>query len=232
MEQRSTIEQADVEIGTKLASERHSPAVRAVAALGKVGDQGPLYAAGAAAALLGYARRDERLKLAGLSVLAAVGIADLSKRLIKSLVKRTRPHVLMDEGRYESEPEGSPRKPEQSFPSGHAAGSLAAAQALCRFYPQASRATAIFSLVMGAARIAKGAHWPLDVAAGYVLGWLAEKASARTLHALGFSQPNCGNSQVDCRAQDTGRGALWGDFRRREREALCYSSLDSNSTRR
>jgi membrane-associated phospholipid phosphatase len=192
MDETSTIEAADVAIGTKLASERHSPAVRAVAAVGKLGDQGPLYAAGAAMALIGLARRDERLKLAGLSVFAAVGVADLAKRLIKKLVKRTRPHVLMDEGRYESEAEGSPRKPEQSFPSGHAAGSLAAARALCRFYPKASRATALFSMVMGAARVAKGAHWPLDVAAGYVLGWLAEKVSARVLSWLGFAQPACG----------------------------------------
>src|SRR5205809_494199 len=68
---------------------------------------------------------------------AAVEAADAGKRLAKRRVRRTRPHVLLDGGRYASDAGGSGRKPEQSFPSGHVAGSLAAARAVSRHYPRA-----------------------------------------------------------------------------------------------
>lgn len=196
MQETNAIEEVDVALGAQLASKRDEPVVKAAAEVGKLGDQEPLYAAAAVVILVGFVRRDQRMKDAGLSILAAVGVADLTKRMVKKLVKRTRPHVLFEEGRYESEAEGSGKKPEQSFPSGHTAGTMAAARALCRFYPAASRWTTLGALIIGLARLAKGAHWPLDVAAGYVIGWAAEAVSCRLLRGLRVPQPGCGSAEA------------------------------------
>jgi membrane-associated phospholipid phosphatase len=114
-------------------------------------------------------------------MLAAVAAADLSKRLTKSLVRRTRPHVLLDEGRYETDAGGSEEKPEQSFPSGHTACSVAAARALSRTYPAAGASAGLAAIAIGVSRIVKGAHWPLDVAGGAVIGLAAEALSAALL---------------------------------------------------
>jgi membrane-associated phospholipid phosphatase len=111
-------------------------------------------------------------------MLAAIGAADLGKRLAKRLVRRTRPHVLLDEGRYETDTGGSDDKPEQSFPSGHTACTVAAARALSRNFPETAAAGGAAAVAIGITRIAKGAHWPLDVAAGALIGLAAEALSA------------------------------------------------------
>jgi membrane-associated phospholipid phosphatase len=111
-------------------------------------------------------------------MLAAIAAADGGKRLAKSLVRRTRPHVLFEQGRYETAAGGSDQKPEQSFPSGHTACTVAAARALSRNFPETAVAAGAATVVMGVSRIAKGAHWPLDVAAGVVIGLAAEFVSA------------------------------------------------------
>ena len=177
----SDVEKADVELGKKLASERDSPAVKAAARAGEIGDQGPLYLLSAALLVAGLAARERRLAGSGISMLAAVGAADLSKRLVKGLVRRTRPHVLLDDGRYETDAGGSEQKPEQSFPSGHTACSVAAARALSRNFPAAGAAAGTAAVAIGISRVAKGAHWPLDVAAGAVIGLAAEALAAMVL---------------------------------------------------
>jgi hypothetical protein len=183
-EQVSDLEKTDVEIGKKLASNRDHPLVKAAGDASKIGDQGPLYAMSAGLLIAGVATRDRRLAGSGVSMLAAIGAADLSKRLAKSLVSRTRPHVLLDDGRYDADAGGSDRKPEQSFPSGHTACSVAAARALSRNYPQAGTATGVAAVAIGVSRIAKGAHWPLDILAGAIVGLAAESISAAIATAV------------------------------------------------
>ena len=116
-------------------------------------------------------------------MLAALGAADVSKRLTKSLVRRTRPHVLLDDGRYQTDAGGSERKPEQSFPSGHMAGSAAVARALSRNFPKSGVAAGVVAVGIGVSRVAKGAHWPLDVLGGAVVGLAAEAVAAMLLQA-------------------------------------------------
>lgn len=164
------IEKADIAVGRVLATHRNHPVVRWCCGVGEVGDQGPLYIIGASIVATGILRKSPHCLLAGISMLAAVGVADVTKRSIKKLVKRSRPNHLLDEGNYEFEVGGSPKKIEQSFPSGHVAGTVAAAGILSRFYPTTAGYTNMATGIITLSRIVKGRHWPLDVAAGFVVG--------------------------------------------------------------
>lgn len=174
----SDIEKADIEIGKKIAKHRHHPVAQAAGKAGELGDQGPLYALSSGILAVGVASRDRRLTDTGLSMLAAVAAADVAKRIAKSLVRRTRPKALLEDGDYEADTGGSNSKKEQSFPSGHTACTVAAARAFARNVPEGSAPAAIAAGALGLSRVAKGEHWPLDVAAGAVIGLIAEAGSA------------------------------------------------------
>lgn len=57
-----------------------------------------------------------------------------------------------------------------SFPSGHAANNMAVATVLILFYPRRGWLYLPIALAICYARIYTGSHWPLDVAAGMILG--------------------------------------------------------------
>ena len=172
------LERADIELGKKIAKHRHHPVAKAAAKAGKFGDQEPLYALSAGVLAVGVASRDRRLTDTGLAMLAAIAAADVTKRVVKSLVRRTRPKALLDEGEYEADTGGSDHKKKQSFPSGHTACTVAAARALARHVPEASTPAVAAAVAIGISRVAKGEHWPLDVAAGAIIGLAAEAFSA------------------------------------------------------
>ena len=174
----SDVEKADIELGTKIAKHRHHPVAKAAGKAGKLGDQGPLYALSSGVLAVGVASRDRRLSNAGLSMLAAIAVADVTKRIVKRLVRRTRPKALLEEGDYKADTGGSDNKREQSFPSGHTACTVAAARAFARNIPEGSTAATAAAATLGLSRIAKGEHWPLDVAAGAVIGLVAEAFAA------------------------------------------------------
>src|SRR3954447_20743109 len=180
----SDLEKADIKLGKKIAKHRHHPVAKAAGKAGKLGDQGPLYALSSGVLAVGVVSRDRRLTDTGLSMLAAVGIADVAKRVAKSLVRRTRPKALLEEGDYEADIGGSDSKKKQSFPSGHTACTVAAARAFARNVPEGSAAAALAATALGLSRVAKGEHWPLDLAAGAAIGFVAEACSA-----LFFAQP-------------------------------------------
>jgi membrane-associated phospholipid phosphatase len=179
LEKASDVEQVDVELGASIARHRDHPVAKAAGQVSKIGDQEPLYALSAGLLVLGLVTRQRRLTVSSLTLLAAVGAADLSKRAAKRLVRRTRPHVLLDDGQYNAAAGGSDEKPEQSFPSGHTACSVAAARALSRSYPRAGAVAGLGAVVIAVSRVAKGAHWPLDVFGGAAIGLAAEALSTR-----------------------------------------------------
>ena len=174
----SDLEKADIELGKKMASKRHHPAVKAAAGAGKFGDQLPLYALSSGVLAVGVASRNRRVADCGLAMLAAIAVADAGKRIAKNLVHRTRPHILIDRGHYDADTGGSDNKQEQSFPSGHTACTVAAARAISRHFPETMAAAGAATAVIGLSRIAEGKHWPLDVAAGAVIGLMAERLAA------------------------------------------------------
>jgi membrane-associated phospholipid phosphatase len=176
---RNDLEKADIELGKKIAKHRHHPVAKAAGKAGKFGDQGPLYAISSGVLAVGVVSRDRRLTDTGLAMLAAIAAADVTKRVAKNLVRRTRPKLLLDKGDYEADTGGSDDKKEQSFPSGHTACTVAAARAFSRNVPEAKAAAGVAAVAIGISRIAGGEHWPLDVLAGAVIGLAAEAFSAQ-----------------------------------------------------
>jgi undecaprenyl-diphosphatase len=94
------------------------------------------------------------------TVLLAVGAADLLAALIKDVVPRHRPfeHQL------------GPSERNHSFPSGHTATAFAGATALSAFAPRFRPAFYALACLIGFSRLYNGVHYPTDVLAGAVLG--------------------------------------------------------------
>ena len=97
----------------------------------------------------------------------AGGLADTTNtRLIKGRLRRVRPSQrypqiealgIMNTGRF-------------SFPSNHAANSMAVAVALALYFPALSPVLLLTVGVIGYSRIYCGAHYPLDIIAGWLVG--------------------------------------------------------------
>lgn len=94
----------------------------------------------------------------------------LSSSVLKPLVKRERPCVTYGNLGMVHLPTGVTRSP--SFPSSHAANSASAATILALFYPQWRSLCIIAAVLVAFSRVYVGVHYPLDVLAGSLLGFL------------------------------------------------------------
>ena len=175
----SAAEEADVALAAHLAGHKDHPVVRGLGSLSEVGDQPPLLALSGAVLAYGVLLGDRRATEAGARMLGSLVLATWIKTGLKHLVARTRPNVLLEEGRYEVEPFGPDEGEWHSFPSGHTAGSVAVARAVGRVYPQARTAAYGGAAAIALIQIPRGAHYPADVAAGTVVGLVAEAAINR-----------------------------------------------------
>ncbi len=94
-------------------------------------------------------------------VVAAV-VALVLAHFVGQLMPESRPFVLL------GHPALIAHAPDASFPSDHVTAGMALLAA--RVGPRVRLATALVVLVVGAARVVAGIHWPDDIVAGAILG--------------------------------------------------------------
>jgi undecaprenyl-diphosphatase len=124
--------------------------------------KGAGWVAAAVALTIWGERRDRRAAVASTGAMfAAIGLA---QGPLKAAFRRRRPWAAKTVRVV------GPRTDDFSFPSGHTAGSFAAATALATFYPE--RAPLLFTLaaLVGASRVYLGHHYATDVVVGAGLG--------------------------------------------------------------
>lgn len=177
-------EAADVAAGLALASAKDRPAVRVLGGLSDVGDQPPLLVLCGAVLAYGTLAGDRHAARAGARMLGALLAATAAKSVLKRLVTRPRPHLLVDERRPGGRSGNSRDGDWHSFPSGHTAGAVAVARALGRVYPDARPAAYAAAAAIGLVQVPRGGHYPADVAAGALVGLAAEAAVDAGLRRL------------------------------------------------
>ncbi|HVG47824.1 MAG TPA: phosphatase PAP2 family protein [Rubellimicrobium sp.] len=168
------IERADVRAAAKAGEQRHNPLVEGAGRLAKGADQPPMFTMATAVLGAGLALGRRDVAEAGGRMLMALGVATAVKAALKASVVRTRPNVLWDEGRYETGVWGPNESAWNSFPSGHTANAVSVARAVGRVAPGWRPALWAAAAVAGGVQVPRGAHHPLDVAAGALVGLGAE----------------------------------------------------------
>ena len=150
------------------------PGSDALDALSKLGDQPEIRLIAGALIAGGVFAGNDRLTRAGSRMMIAHEAATLAKDAVKRNIDRKRPRSAGK--RSEKTPRrGTHRAKEKtSFPSGHSAGTIAAARAFSREYPAYGIAALAAAGLVAAAQIPRRAHYPTDVAAGLAIGLLSE----------------------------------------------------------
>ncbi|MDB5689920.1 MAG: phosphatase family protein [Sphingomonas bacterium] len=177
----SAIERADVEVTKAAAPYRHTLPVRIAGQLSELADQPPLISICAATLALGLVTGDRRLARSGGRMLASELLATAIKSAVKKSIDRTRPKLLVDEGRYRMAPGSTDEHPINSFPSGHTAGAVTVARAFARDYPEHAGVAYLAASAAALVQIPRCTHYPSDLAAGAAVGIVAELAVSAVL---------------------------------------------------
>lgn len=112
-----------------------------------------------------------------LFLFTAVAVSGIAVNIIKPVIGRARPKMMINEGWFGFDPPGTAYAL-QSFPSGHANTAIAASLALGLLAPRLRVPLAVIGCVIAYSRVAIGAHYFSDVIAGGLLAvfttlWLA-----------------------------------------------------------
>ena len=126
------------------------------------------------------------------AVLASVPAGALMSVSVKHWAVVPRPAAVLDQTWFNVI---GPALQHNSFPSGHTISAFAAAAAVlatCVARPQRGRDWALIACglltatLIALSRLAVGAHWPLDLAAGAAIGWLAGLSGAALARRTGW----------------------------------------------
>jgi len=118
-------------------------------------------------ALVGWAARRMKAAAVWQVILALILALVVVNVAAKPLADRSRPYELDAAVRVVG---GRPLS--SSFPSGHTASAFAAAVALSRGWPGGAGAWWTLAVLMALSRVYAGVHFPTDVAAGALIGYL------------------------------------------------------------
>jgi len=118
---------------------------------------------------IGWGLKHRELKLAGIQTLLSHAVAGLLTQGIKHLVGRPRPRFT-HLGQWDSGP--TMQSGLDSFPSGHTSATFAVAAVLACHFPRFTGLWYGGALFVGISRVMRGSHFPTDVLAGAMLGYV------------------------------------------------------------
>jgi undecaprenyl-diphosphatase len=133
-------------------------------------------------------RRQARLALVfgqAVFAIAAIGFAQLLTRVLKLVVGRARPELIDPNGAFQFD-FFQFGELYWSFPSGHATTSGALTAILLLWFPRARLAVLPVGMTLALSRVAADAHYPSDVAAGFLVGFVVALFLARWLAFRGL----------------------------------------------
>jgi undecaprenyl-diphosphatase len=120
------------------------------------------------AVLRGALRPQPHLAMAACQVVIAVTLGWIVPEAVKPLVLRPRPYVASQL----LQTVGHERPSSHSFPSGHAASAVAGAYSLGAMWPAGRAVCWGLAALITFSRAYLGVHYPTDLVAGGLLGWL------------------------------------------------------------
>ncbi len=126
--------------------------------------------------LVGFIRMNVNLRMAGYTGIISVILAGLLSQVGKHMWDRPRPIMVLHDVRWVGQPLFV-----HSFPSGHTTTAFAFATAIGILYPRARWILYPLATLVGISRIYLGAHFPLDVLGGAVLGIFSGLLAGRIL---------------------------------------------------
>jgi len=120
---------------------------------------------------------------AGIAALGALLITSFTTSTLKVLIHRSRPWNKLPEAAswYDGFQQALHNNQFCSFPSGESACTFAIAAALCAFFPKLRLPLIILAVLISAARVLVGDHFPSDVIAGIIIGLLLGRFAAHAV---------------------------------------------------
>lgn len=108
-----------------------------------------------------------KYKLIGFEMLLALTLSQIIVHSLKRALSRERPYMILEKlNTFGIELR------DYSFPSGHTAASFSIATTLALNAPKLSILVFIVAIIVGISRIYLGVHYPTDVAAGILIGFI------------------------------------------------------------